>query len=120
MQLMAKTDYNAPWADRLPGGDLLEFGPSPTTHARHLADWRNWAWRKLTSQHARTPEADRIRAWLLPDGTHIRAGLPKRELEVAVMVYLHGRSTRWVARRLEISRSTVRTYLLRLAERSEG
>ena len=116
---MAKNDYCPPFADQLPGGDLLEYGPSPSSHARHLAAWKNWAWRgKPVSQEARTPEADRIRAWLHPDGQHLRSDLPRRELEVAVHIFCHGRSTRWVARKLEISRSSIRTYILRITKKA--
>ena len=113
-------NYSAPWADQLPTGELSEYGPSPTTHARHLAEHKLWSWRpdKVPSKAARSPEADALRAYMRPDGQHLRADVPKRELEIYLLIFEHGRSPRWVAKHLEITRSTVRTYIRRLRGRA--
>ena len=118
--LVAKTDYAPPFAEQLPDGTSIEYGPSPTTHARHLAEFRQWSWRpdKLPSQASRSPEADRIRAYVRVEQGRFRADVPRRELQVYCYVYEQGHSTRWAARKLEISRSSVRTYIQRLKERA--
>ena len=113
-------DFIAPWNDLLPDGTPIEYGPSPSTHARRDAAHKNWAWRdgKLASKLARSPAADKLRAYMRPDGRHLRTDVPKREAEIYVMIFSHGRSVRWVARRLKLSRSSVRTYCARLRARA--
>lgn len=112
-------NYMAPWADQLPGGDLVEYGPSPSTHARQLEAFKLWAWKpdRQPSREARSEAGDRLRAFMRPTGQHLRTDVPRRELEVYLAVYEHGHSTRWVARKLEITRSSVRVYVRRLLER---
>ncbi len=119
---MSKQDFIAPWAEKLPDGTAIEYGPSPATHARRDAEHRNWAWRrsgKLAARLARSPEAVALRAYMRPDGEHLRCDVPKRELEIYVHVYELGHSVRWVARRLKLHRSSVRTYVRRLMGRAE-
>ena len=120
MNLMAKTDYSPPFAEQLPDGTSIEYGPSPTTHARHLAEFRQWSWRpdKLNRHASRSPEADKIRAYVrLPNG-HFRCDIPRRELEIYVRVFEQGRGQGWVAKKLKISKSTVKTYIKRLRKRA--
>ena len=113
-------NFIAPWADHLSDGTAIEYGPSAVTHARRAAEHANWAWRgsKLASQLARSPLGDKLRAYMRPDGRHLRADVPKREQEVYMHVFEHGRSVRWVAKRLELHRGTVRTYVERLKTRA--
>jgi RNA polymerase sigma factor (sigma-70 family) len=58
-------------------------------------------------------EGVRIRAWLAEHASE----LPDRERQVAQLVYLDGHAARWVARTLEISRASVRSYLQRIKAR---
>ena len=119
---MAKNDYAPPFAERLPDGGSVSYGPSPSTHARHLAEFRTWSWRpgRLASKVSRTREADRLRKYMrLPDGK-FRADVPRRELQVYFYVFERGHSVDWVARELEIHKSTAKVYIQRLRKRSEG
>jgi DNA-binding CsgD family transcriptional regulator len=54
-----------------------------------------------------------------PGGEYLRVDVPRREVEVYLLVYEHGHAVRWVARHLELSRSTVKIYLQRLKERTK-
>jgi hypothetical protein len=115
--------YTAPWADKLPSGARLEYGPSPTTHARRAAAHNLWSWRPKKGRDPLTPTpADRAQmiAFMRPDGRHLRIDVPRRELEVYLCLYEHARSARMAAAQLGITRSTVRVYLKRLRARMEG
>ena len=116
---MSKQDFTAPWAERLPDGALAEYGPSPSTHARQTAQHALWSWRPgcRPARQSLGPEADRVRAFVRPGGLHLRADIPRRELEVYLHVYECGKSVRWVARKFQVHRSSVRSYLRRLLDR---
>jgi DNA-binding NarL/FixJ family response regulator len=117
---LSAKQYAAPWADQLPDGDLIEYGPSPSTYARQLARHKLWTWHpeKLAARVARTTTADAIRAYMRPT-RHLRGDVAKRETEVYLLIYEHGRSIRWAARHLGISRSSVKVYVRRLARRAQ-
>ncbi len=118
---MSKQDYTSPWVERLPDGTKVPYGPTAGTHARHTADFELWSWRppRLPSRRSMGPEADRIRAYVRPGGLHLRVDVPRRELEVYLLVFEQGRTVRWVARHMQVTRSSVRTWVLRLRGRAE-
>lgn len=107
--------YAAPWRERMPDGSLTDpYGPSASTYARRLADFKNWAWRAPEKKRAARERAERLVAWVEEN----RKQVPTRELEVYGWVYLRGMPVRWTARRLGVSRESVRTYLKRLRSRA--
>ncbi len=108
-----------PWRERLPDGTLgQEYGPpSPAALARHIARFKDWSWR-LPSKEARR-DADRLIAYVRLEDGSFRAGIPSGELRVYEMVMEAGHSTRYTARHLGLSRSTVTSYLRRLRGRVE-
>ena len=112
-------NFVAPWADQLPSGELVEYGPSASTHARLLEAHKLWTWRpeRQVSREARSDTGAALRAYMRPGGLHLRGDVPTRELEVYLLVYEHGHSARWVARKLRLSRASVRVYLQRLRAR---
>ena len=116
---MASRNYLAPWAERLPQGGKVEYGPSPATHQRLDGEHKMWSWKpaKIASRLSRGHGSDELRAYMRPDGEHLRGDVPPMELRVYVMVFEDGRSVRWVARKLERSRRSVRTWVARLRER---
>ena len=115
MLVVAET-FSAPWRERNPDGTLGdEYGPkSPTAHARALAEFRLWAYRKELATRAAPPLPEdamaTIHAWLLENDA------PARERQVFEML-AKGHSRRWVARELRIKRESVRVFLRRLKER---
>ncbi len=118
MHLMAKTDYAPPFAEQLPDGSTVAYGPTPSTHARHLAEFRQWAWRPGMSRESKAEGADELRAFMRPGGHHLRTDVTKRQLEVYVLVFEHGHSIRWTAKHLEMHRSTVKTHIQRIKNKA--
>lgn len=110
--------YSPPWREIQSDGSLgRPYGPSPSTYARHMQDYRLWSFdrRKLPSKQARRlGDMAAMRAWMRPDGGELREDVPQREREVYLHVYEHGHAVRWVARHMRVSRASVRTYLRRL------
>jgi len=106
--------YSAPWAEPQPDGSWRQYGPTAETYQRQIQRYRQWAYRKPPSRESCEPDAEAIRALLLDSAVE----LPRREREVGEWIYIAGRSTRWVARRLKLSRRTVRTHMARLAART--
>lgn len=108
-----------PWRERLPDGQLgPTYGPpSVEAYARHVARWKDWSFRKPSKDALR--DADRMIAFvMLEDGTE-RPGIPLGELQVFRLVYLKGHSSRYAARKLGMSRSSVQTLKRRLRKRME-
>lgn len=111
--------FSPPWRDKKVSGELGdEYGPkSPATWARHLEQYRNWAWRKPSNEATR-PESLEIIAYMRQEDGSLRTDVAPRELEVYQYVYEKGHSFRWVARRLSIRRETVRVYARRLLQKA--
>lgn len=108
--------YASPWRERMPDGTLgPEYGPrSAATFAKLHAMHRDWTY-KPPKRAAK--QAIELQMWMrLEDGT-LRMGVPESEVRVYRLVVEQGHSIRWVARRLEISRESVRSYLRRLRAR---
>lgn len=38
-------NYTAPWAEQLPDGQRIEYGPSPSAYARQVVAHKLWTWR---------------------------------------------------------------------------
>ena len=109
MQQVA-TLFAPPWVDVLPSGERVEYGPrTPETYAKHVAAWKNWAFR-LPGKDARRDADVMIAFVILEDGSY-RAGIPSGELKVFEHVYRDGYSVRHAARTLGLSRETVRSYM---------
>jgi DNA-directed RNA polymerase specialized sigma24 family protein len=111
-----------PWRDRGPDGKLGEpYGPSTAlTFARQVARFGDWSYRKPPAKASRGADADALRAWMrLEDGT-LRLGIPESEVRVYLLVYEGGKSVRWVARHLKLSRESCRSYIRRLRARMAG
>lgn len=107
-----------PWRERGPDGKLgPEYGPkTAATYAKHVAQHRDWSYR-TPSKESRGADLDAIRDWIrLEDGT-IRLDVPEGEARVYLAIE-QGDSVRSAARRLGISRESVRSYLRRLKARA--
>lgn len=97
--------------------ELVEYGPTPSSYARQIAQHRDWAWRPR-SRRARPEGRDVLSAFMRPTGGQLRDDVPEREREVYVAVHEQGHSTRWAARALGLARPTVQEYLRRLRARA--
>lgn len=109
--------FAAPWAepliDQRGETELIEYGPQPSTYHRQLQRYRLWSWRP-EPQSATTDAADVV-AYMREAGGLQKA--PRREREVYMLVYERGRSVRWSAKALGITRESARSYLRRLRGR---
>ena len=118
MEVTDRRIYTAPWAEQLPDGDLLEHGPSQSTHARRAAAHKLWSWKPGKTAQREARDSVAVRKHMRPDGTHLRSDVPKRELEIFILIFESNLSTRSVARSLGISRSSVKVYVRRLRGRA--
>lgn len=123
-----KTVTRPPWALVLPDGELSpDYGPATKTeeyklqreHRQSLAGGGLWdsdqtekAVSKKKTQPAKTPEKDydEMIAFIERHGHE----LPTRELEVILLVYPTGLRIRTAAKRLKISKNTVKAILKRV------
>lgn len=113
---VSATLFAPPWVDVLPSGERVEYGPkSLATYAAHVAKYKLWSWR-LPSKEARQ-DGDVLIAYVRLEDGSFRPGIPAGELRVYRLVCEEGHSTRYAARALNISRSTVKTALRRLRAR---
>jgi DNA-binding NarL/FixJ family response regulator len=116
VELTDRKTFAPPWRELTESG-WREYGPpSVEAYARHLAAYRNWAWRPV-SRDARSDDAIALCVFMRPSAGELRDDIPEREVAVYVQVYEQGHSVRHVARSLQLHRSTVRTYLNRLRAR---
>lgn len=112
-----------PWHSRNTDGTLgEEYGPSVSTFARRLAEFKNWAWKlPKPAKEFREENLMAMRMFMRPNGPEgpLNSSVPARECDVYLYAYERGHSARWIARHLEIRRETVRCYLKRLKVRLE-
>lgn len=109
--------YAAPWRERNLDGTLgAEYGPlSPTTFARQLNEFRQWAFRKDTAQRAKAPADEGV---MVAVSVYVDANdVPRREREVFELL-AKGHSRRFVARALGVRRETVKSFWKRLRARA--
>ncbi len=111
--------FAPPWRDRQPNGELgAEYGPkTATTYARHVAAYRDWAYR-TPSKEARRPDADQLIAWMRGENGSLRDDVPRSEQRAYELVYEQGHSTRFAARKLAVARASVVSALRRLRARA--
>ncbi len=108
--------YQPPWRRRLPSGDLGEdYGPSPSSMARKVKEYKAWNWRPEKPEEARRRVGALVAAWLDEGGWQAATD---RELDVFASLYVALRSVRETAAWLGVSRSTVRTLHRRLLRRA--
>jgi DNA-directed RNA polymerase specialized sigma24 family protein len=113
--------YASPWRERMADGTLGgEYGPkSAATLAKHTRASKDWSFKvQRASKAAVSVDAEALRAWMrLEDGT-LRTGIAEGEAMAFILVCEHGNSERAAARKLKVSRRTVRVRLARLMERA--
>lgn len=101
-----------PWRDRNPDGTLSdEYGPSPGTFAKRMADHKNWAFRPR-SKTSRL-DAEKVHVFM----AHSK-DVPAREVDAYRLVYQQGHSVRWAASKLGIRRDSVKRLLQQLRWRA--
>jgi hypothetical protein len=116
--LTAEQGYSPPWRELEPDGTLGEqYGPTPSTHARHVADHKNWAYRP--PRHAiEREDAEAMRAYMRPNPREpIRTDVPMGERAVYEGAYEMGKSLREIGFLLGVEKSTICSYLKRLRGR---
>ena len=119
-KIFGDAKFQPPWREVDPKtGELGEpYGPgSPSTYAKQIAAHKNWANRPEN----RSNESKRWDSEALYKFMHDEDGIIKevgdvtdRQRDCYHYVYECGHSIRWVAKRLKISRESVRTHLARL------
>jgi DNA-directed RNA polymerase specialized sigma24 family protein len=117
--------YASPWrvprvqGDRRVGVrvEMVEYGPALSTYERQVVAHEDWSWRPPVERRQRA-DAERLLAFMRPDGGPLRVTVPKREREAYRLYYELGLSSREAARVMRVSRSALRVYLRRLRERA--
>lgn len=107
---MMSSKYAPPWFDAETG---QFYGPETvTTYAKHVAKFRDWAYQKPGPERA---EAPLVHCYAMAHHGQLSESL----LSTYRMIYVHRMSLREAAEECGLSRSTVRSYVVRLRERAE-
>lgn len=115
-KLFNGAEFMPPWREVDSGtGELgKEYGPgSPQTYAKKLAEFKNWAWQNRSKESKRW-DAEKLYEFMHDSEGVIRDDIAERQRDCYHYVYECGHSIRWVARKLDIKRESVRTHLKRL------